>query len=155
MMMKDTLDGDFYNRLTEKCLLMLLTKNSVGRYSEGKYLNVNHLKYNIFCDFLDTLWVEMNNLVQYLGPFVTNKTGYATCILYSLGCYFACGNLLFHNQDKDGKINPYLIPHISGMVSSNVSGWLTQSIRQYFPDEVPNEYSKSVSSVSLRVAGVK
>ena len=63
-MMEATLDCDVYNRLTEKRLLLLLTKHSVGRGSEGKYLNIKKFKYNIFCDCLDTLWIEMKNIIQ-------------------------------------------------------------------------------------------
>ena len=44
MTMKATLDDDVYNRITEKRLLMLLTKHSVRRASEGKYLNIKNFK---------------------------------------------------------------------------------------------------------------
>ena len=42
--MKATLDGDVYNMLTEKRLLLFLTEHSVGRGSEGKYLNIKNFK---------------------------------------------------------------------------------------------------------------
>ena len=57
--MKATLYGDVYYRIMENSLLLLLTKNSVVRGSEGKYLNIKNFKYNIFCDCLDTLWIEI------------------------------------------------------------------------------------------------
>ena len=67
------------------------TKNSGGRGSEGKYLNIKNFKYDIFCDCLDTLYIDMMTLMQYLFPFVQNKKGYATCIFHALGCYVSCG----------------------------------------------------------------
>ena len=119
-----------------------------------KYLNIKNLKYNISCDCPDTLWIEMKTLMQYLCPFVPNKKGYATCIIHAIGCYFACGKGLFRTLDNDGKINPYLFPHIAGMVSINVSEWLTKAIWQYFTDEVPKEERKSISSGSIQIAGI-
>ena len=77
--------------------------------------------------------------MQYSLPFVPNKKGYKTFILHALGCYFAYGKRLFCTPDKDGKINPYLIPHIFVMVIINVSGWLTKGFQQYLPAEVPKE----------------
>ena len=128
--MKWTLDGYVYNRLTGKRLLRLIMKHPFKRGPQGNYLNINNFKYN-FCDCLDTLWIEMKTLMQYSRPFLLNKKGYATCIIYDLCYYFACGKGLFQNTDKDGKINPYLVPLTARMVSGNVSGWLTKAIQQY------------------------
>ena len=133
MMMKANLDGDVYNMLTKIRLLMLLTRHSVGRVSDGKYLNINNFKYNIVCECLDTLWIEMKTIMKYSCTFVPNKRGHATFILHNFGCYFDCGKGMFHTPNKDGKINPYLIPHIAGMVSSNVLGWFTKAIQRHFP----------------------
>jgi hypothetical protein len=149
-MINDTKCDDVYNRLTEKRLVLLLTKHAVGRGGEAKYLNIKNFQYNIFCDCLDTLWIEMKTLMLYSCPFVPNKKGYATCILHAFGCYAACGKGLFRTPDKDGKINPYLIPHIASMASSNVSRWLTKVIRDYCPPEG----RESISAVSLRIAGI-
>ena len=133
------------------CLMLLITKHSVERGLEGKYLNIKNFKYNCFCDFPETIWIKVKTFMQYAWPFVPNKKWCATCKIHALGCYFACGTGLFRIPDKDGKINPYLIPHIEGLVSINVSGCLIKAIWQYFPDDFTKEYSKYVSSVSLRI----
>lgn len=138
MMMKWTLDGYVYNRLTGKRLLRLIMKHPFKRGPQGNYLNINNFKYN-FCDCLDTLWIEMKTLMQYSRPFLLNKKGYATCIIYDLCYYFACGKGLFQNTDKDGKINPYLIAHIADMVSSNVSDFLQEKFDIIFQMRFQNK----------------
>lgn len=153
-MIRATKCNDIYNRLTEKRLVLLITKHAVGRGGEAKYLNIKNFKYDTLCDCLDTLWIEAKTLTLYSCPFVPNKEGYATCILHALGCYFACGKGLFRTPDENGKICPYLIPHIASMAGSNVARWLTSAIREYLPDEVPKTERKSVSSVSLRIGGI-
>ena len=151
-MMNKTKTDDTYNDLTAKRAALVLNKHAVGRGGEFKHLNVKQFTYNPFMDCLDTTWTESKTIQSYSCPFVPNKYGYATDAFHALGCYMACGKGLFRQgNDPD---NCYLFPRLTKKIGSGAARWLTEAIRKNLPEQVPIEYKNTLSTVSLRIAGV-
>ena len=67
------------------------------------------------------------------------------------------GKLLYRNpyiSDKlKGNAN-HIFPEQAIMKGSDASTWLSKSIREYLPDEVPDEEKSKLSAVSLRIGGI-
>ena len=67
------------------------------------------------------------------------------------------GKLLYRNlyvSDKlKGKAN-HIFPEQAIMKGSGASTWLSKAIREYLPDEVPDEEKSKLSAVSLRIGGI-
>ena len=69
----------------------------------------------------------------------------------------AAVNVLYHNpyvSDKlKGKAN-HIFTEQAIMKGSGASTWLSKSIREYLPDEVPDEDKSKISAVSLGIGGI-
>jgi hypothetical protein len=129
-----------------------MNKHAVAQGSEFERLNIKKFVYNPYLGVLDTTWTETKTLKTYSCPFVPNKEGYATDVFHSLGCYMACGRGLYrHGDDADNSNLFHRLKRISGSGSAR---WLTNAIRNYLDEHVPMDAKNTVSSVSLRIAGI-
>ena len=154
-MLKETKNGDTQSRLTEKRLALVMTKHAVGRGGESRSLDFNTMFYNPHFDHLDATWVDTKTLKKYACPFVPNKDEYPTDVFHSMGCFFVLGRGLRRFQKEDGTISTRLMPYLNDeMRASNVSRFLTNAIRAYLSDAIPQQEKLSVSATSLRIAGV-
>ena len=155
-MLSKTYADDDRQRMTEKRLHLTLTKHGVGRGAEAEGLEWPNFLYNPWLDTIDGLWKETKTLSSYMLSFLPNKDGYETDVLHAMGSFFVVGKGLFRPPSSNGKkMSTKVIPYLSeGMKTTAVSRFLTRAVRQNLHPDVPPEQQKSISAVSLRIAGI-